>query len=372
MEAQATRRRAKDAIRGRAILGWSLVFFAATLLCLNLGLDNWWPEVRDAHNGPQLLVKQQRLRARIAAAPNRPLVLMLGSSITLMGFRAELLDGMPAADGRPILAFNYGLFKTMTYGETMLWHSLRRKGVRPRLLLIEVVPLFLDSGAVGRWSEEDAALYVPGIRAAELPWLARLVPRPAELCWTWLESRLLPPFSPCGQAIWRRLRGGSLPREARDLYGLATMGPCGWVPCPWNVPPEKRPRLIRDLQDSWRGQYPETFSHFRIGAGPRRALTDLLELCRTDGVPVALVMMPQGSGFRAMFGADMESRLQQFLGEVRDQYGVPTVDARAWLPDEAFSDHVHLCADGATRFTNRFRGEVSRLLGSCHRIPQVR
>src|SRR6516165_965207 len=68
----------------RACLFWALVSILAIQVGVNLALERWLADVRD----PYFAAKLERLRARLAAAPPKPLVLCLGSSRTLLGLEA--------------------------------------------------------------------------------------------------------------------------------------------------------------------------------------------------------------------------------------------------------------------------------------------
>src|SRR5690242_12739591 len=88
--------------RAARALGAAAACFLAGQLALGLAVERWLPGVRD----PEYAAKVERLRARRAEAPGRPLVLVLGSSRVQMGLRA----GTVAAEGggRPALVFNFG------------------------------------------------------------------------------------------------------------------------------------------------------------------------------------------------------------------------------------------------------------------------
>src|SRR5262245_4077574 len=94
-DSSMTRQRALSA-RGRRALGWGLILFLLGQLALALFVEWGHPEIIDPEYGRRL----QLLRERRAEAPGRPLVLVLGSSRTAMGFRPEALP--------PLLAGTHG------------------------------------------------------------------------------------------------------------------------------------------------------------------------------------------------------------------------------------------------------------------------
>src|SRR5437879_5230593 len=76
---------------GRALF-WGMAFFLALQLALSIGMDTVHPEWRDPEFGNKL----SYFRAACADNPGRPLVLVLGSSRPLLGFRPDVLSlGQP-------------------------------------------------------------------------------------------------------------------------------------------------------------------------------------------------------------------------------------------------------------------------------------
>src|SRR5690606_4420494 len=100
---------------------WGLLFFALGQLGLSLAMETVAPQLR-AHDFALKMKRLEKLRQR---HPDRPLVLMMGSSRTLGGFQATRLDGQPGPDGQPLAAFNFGLVLTGPMRENALWYTLR-------------------------------------------------------------------------------------------------------------------------------------------------------------------------------------------------------------------------------------------------------
>jgi hypothetical protein len=96
---------------------------------------------------------------------------------------------------------------------------------------------------------------------------------------------------------------------------------------------------------------------------PAQALRASLSLCRERGVQAALVLMPEGTDFRAWYPPATSAALARFLDDVGAEFGVTLIDAREWLADDAFSDAHHHLPSGGTEF--------SRLLGTAI-VPLLR
>ena len=88
-----------------------------------------------------------------------------------------------------------------------------------------------------------------------------------------------------------------------------------------------------------------------------QALSDLLADARRQGVPAALVVMPEGSPFRAIYPEKALGEIEGLLTGLQDHYHVPLVNAREWIADENLSDSHHLTVAGAEMFTDRLAFE---------------
>ena len=90
--------RRKKNTRAVAVLVWGLLAFLLSQVALNLYLDQRRPEIFD----PEYQTRLKALRRRISAAPDSRLLLLLGSSRTVMSFRPEVLAPLLDAAGKPI------------------------------------------------------------------------------------------------------------------------------------------------------------------------------------------------------------------------------------------------------------------------------
>jgi hypothetical protein len=90
------------------------------------------------------------------------------------------------------------------------------------------------------------------------------------------------------------------------------------------------------------------------GGRAAQTLRERIALRRHRGLATAVVVMPEGTAFRNAYGPGAEGRLREYLNSL----DAPVIDARTWVPDEAFADGHHLLHGGAERFTDRFTAEV--------------
>ena len=102
---QANDRKSKIKLRGRNALLWSLIGFAVLQLSLGVCMDRWQPELRDPEYGYKLM----RLRERLHEEPNRPLMLVIGSSRAGLGFNpGEVAVTLPQSAETPAI-FNFAM-----------------------------------------------------------------------------------------------------------------------------------------------------------------------------------------------------------------------------------------------------------------------
>jgi hypothetical protein len=341
--------------RRRTQLLWFLVGFVAVQGGLALGVDHYWPDVRD----PEYAVSEDLLRERRAEAPDRPLVVVLGSSRTQMGLAAGRLSSTPDETGAPTpLVFNFGVQGSGVMLQTICLRRLLADGLRPDLLVVEIVPV--DLNLRRDRPIEEQRLDPARLRADEaLLMLGGYYHRP-DLAWPrWLLARVLPcdrHQAELRQELAVDVYRGRAPDDRRwvlDRYG--------WLPTGEKLTPEQR----REKTAFALGQYENVVANFGLASGSERALRDLLDLCRREGLPTALMLMPESPAFRALYSAEARSAIDRFVRGLADEYHLPLIDARTWADDlgeSAFCDAHHLCEAGAVNFTDRFGREALRPL----------
>ena len=136
-------------------------------------------------------MKWERLGQWAAEKPDRPLLVMMGSSRADHALQAGRLDGLKGSDGRPWSAFNFGVPAAGPIHEYLYLRQMLARGIRPRLLLVEFVsPLF--NNAHSRQISEENWTYPEWVSATQLLQMAPYYVRPVRKGTLWLESRLVP------------------------------------------------------------------------------------------------------------------------------------------------------------------------------------
>jgi hypothetical protein len=335
------KRRQALSARGRRGLAWGLALFALGQLALALAAERGHPELIDPEYGRRF----QQLQARRQEAPGRPLLLMLGSSRTAMGFRPDALPPLPAGAGGPPLAFNYSLVSAGPLTELLCLERLAAGGVRPDAVLIEVwLPhLGPEKSFLTRLDQ--------GVRS-DLRLADRYSPEARPGCWRCLERRLLPAyFLRSGlQREWLPPQG---PAGPEAVY-WSTLDGSGWLPCPWDL---RATGAYATFAVKQQADYGPTVQRFGVTPAGDRALHDMLVLCRRRGIKAALVWMPEASDFRRYYSPDALAGMRAYLAALSDAYQAPCLDMREWAPDEDFADGFHLTPAGAARLTERLGRE---------------
>jgi hypothetical protein len=360
--AAGARRRARLAVLSTAAA------LALAYVWLGLKIDSRWDGARDRRLGAEFRRKSTALRHYARASGGDPAVLAFGSSRTSMAFRAELFEGERLPDGRPLRAFNFGLFGAGPIATSLAAQHVLERGVRPEVVLFELYPPALDAPGPGRSGEEGRSWLPAHARAAELPRLCRYHSRPARAVGDWLKSRALLPLG-AGSPLRQRLAGGwEPPPDPPQVHW--PMGRCGWVRAPLTAPPARvRQESLRAGLEELRRKSPGTYRDYRVGEGTRLAIRDAIDCCHARGARVVLLVPPAVAEYRRSFdtaragdGRSMGAAFGEFVRGLGAECGCGVIDARDWVPEDGFFDGYHLTPEGAGTFTLRLRAELAALL----------
>jgi hypothetical protein len=339
-------RRRPVAARARTALLCGAAAFVLGQLALALAIEWRLPQLRDPHYAH----KEERLLRRLAEAPAPPrTVLMIGSSRTVSALRGQEVERALAGPGGAPVVFNFGIPGAGPLTELLTLRRLLARGVKPDLLLVEVLPPVLAGHVpLAEVTRMDPAR----LWHADLPLVERYLPD-SKVRAGWWEALPLPCHSH-RFAIVSETSPGLLPLHQR-LDWFRVIDDSGWGPPPNPDHGAERRRLGTE---NARREYTYYLTDFRLGGPNPPALRELLDLCRQQGIVAVLVLMPEGSDFRGWYPPPAWAQVEGFLAELRRDYGVAVVNARDWLPDEEFADSHHQFPEGASRFSERLAREV--------------
>jgi hypothetical protein len=311
-----------------------VVSFPAVLVATSVATDVIWPDRID----PDYHYRGTLLASRVAASPGHRIALVVGSSRTAHGFRPEVADPTTDAAGRPVLWFNYS---HVGYGPVMnriVLGRMARDGVRPDTVVLEINP--------SMFVKEDSRFQAGHIAATELSTLRRFAP-PLAPEWAYLRTRP------------DRLKSHRFFGDPLD--GVARLGPYGgWTRYdPDEVSDAKRDeRLV--TQRAILGSY---LARVKARQGAIAALRECVASCRSRGIELVLLRMPEGPVFRSWYGVEPLAAFDQWCMSFAADEGVRVLDARDWLGEDGFNDSHHANRRGADAFSKRFVRELTPTLG---------
>jgi len=334
-------------LRSQRVLLSALVSFTAILILSAYSVEHFVPIARD----PEFTRKLQSLQELLKQTRGRPLVLMLGSSRTLLAFQAGEVHS--TYRGHPILAFNMGMTAGGPFTQLLCLRRMVAAGIHPDLLLVEVFPLLFNYA--GQHPLEEVWLQSGRMRFSELSRLEPFHSDRARLIIRWCLARLTPWISLRSwvEEVLMRMDTGAAPGPGNVPAG--TMDPYGWkAHFPNGITAEMRSHMLAVA----RSQYRDCMQRFDPGRPQLQAFNTLLEICRENRIPIALVIMPEGTVFRSYYAPQLRQDLQALVLRLAQDRHVSLHDASDWVPDQDFSDSHHVLPSGATVFTRHLMQEV--------------
>jgi hypothetical protein len=338
--------------RGKRAIVWGALLFVCAQAALSVYLNHRRPELRDPAFGLRLRALQQQL----AQHPGAPLVLILGSSRTLNGLSpAHMLVSLKREGPTPVI-FNFALPGSGSVRELMTFRRLRAAGIKPDWLLLESWPVL--------WPEDGVFAERHIIASDELYWtdltvLSRYLPDKLEFFAHAFKGNLIPLVSYRGRLLHASARF-LLPRALdRGLSHEDEDWTCedgtGWLP--YRKIPADRMALRREVDKGLLVAAP-LLNPLRIASDSDRALRNLLEECRTDGIKTAVFLMPEHSACRGWYSPQTHTLVRDYLTKLSEEYRLPAIDMRDWAPDDDFADFCHMAPGGAPPLSQRFARDV--------------
>ncbi len=247
---------------------------------------------------------------------------------------------------------NFGLAGAGPCIQLLTWRRLRHDGVRPSLVLIEVLPAYLDrSFEVREWTEKEVP--TDRLRWIDLFLLKRYAPRARSTARRDVVLAEITPLCCRGARILHALAPQLLPPPGDKNAPLFERFEL--APFPATLPPGFREKATASVREEYEPFL--TNEHFHLGGRGCEAMRELLGSCREAGVPAVLVVMPEGPVFRSWYAPETWARIQHWLEQTGKEFDAPIVNAREWLGEESFIDSHHLMPEGAAAFTERLGRE---------------
>jgi hypothetical protein len=319
-----------------------LLAFGLVTALLAVAVETVKPEWRDPEYGHRLRQVRRWQRAR----PERPLVLVLGSSRTQNGVSPKDMS-FEDRPGSP-LVYNFGYRGAHPLGVWLQASRLLDDGVRPRAVLIQLAgtelrtegsaeflyvqymkwgPRFsaADSRRFGPFTEDPAVFDQAVFSNRRNPWVTRREAVVADLLPNWQQ-----PAVRAAHGAW----------EFMDRYGFFPL-----------------PAVNMNTEEFARSRAAELANHrpylnLPVGETTKRAMLLLISRLQGEGIPVALFWMPESPTYRStMYSPAARATDEGFARQLAAEKGVPIFPAPEHLSDDDFADGYHPLPDGAAKYS---------------------
>lgn len=343
--------------RAMTVLGWTFLGFVALQVALNLYVDGRHPEWYDAEFGARL----ETLRARMAEAPGRPLLLLVGSSRTEMNFLPEQLPPLHTPSGARPLAFNFSHLGAGPVMNLVEVKRLLRSGVHPTWLIVEVMPSQLG--------DDKQRILTATAAAGDLPLVRRYVD-PIRTWGIFCRSRLTPCYRHRMFLLDEWLPRW-LPKDTDTEQEQIRLGALGGD-YEWQAQKNLTAAEVARRTKASRNSYLPALEKFQMADISVRAMHELLALCQREHIQTLLLLSPESAEFRSWYPPAVWQQIESFCRDLSRDYAAPLIDARDWLADGDFADSHHVQLAGAEKFTRRLGQEVLQPLVAGKLPPPLR
>ena len=274
------------------------------------------------------------------AHPDRPLVLVLGTSRTLNSFDPSAM-GFPNEARAHRWRSSAGMAGAWPIHYRLNLQRYRAAGIRPGAVLVELLP-----AALSRADGADAlcAEFAPRLTAADLRRLTPYLDDPARLYWRWALKRA---------NSWHALRWVVISRLAPDWQPTQlddpnrnTLDAYGFTKY-WHdtVPDDERRRNLEKVAVG----YQFAAGHIAVSEPSERALRELVADCRAAGIPIAFFITPESPTFRTWYTPESRAAMAAFARVLSVELGCPVFEAPTDYREEDFADGHHMLAPAAKR-----------------------
>lgn len=346
--------------RARPVIVWFAVAFVGLNAVALLAMDVIFPQLRDPEYGRRV----ERLKDRLAEHPNRPLVLVVGSSRAAMGVRPDVWEATrPNGTPPDPLLFNLSIVGSGPLIELLALQRAYADGIRPAAVILEYWPPFLreDGPYFEPYRIDDSRLF-----RSDRGFVRTFCKEPDRVERRMLTARLNPLSDNRHRWLAQALPSW-LPWTRRLDVGWQGIDEWGWLPGLDDEPAKTDMRAARLAHCE--GIYREQFAGYTVHPLADRGLRETVALARSHGAKVGFVYLPEASEFRGWYPPAVEQTARDHLAALCRELGTPVIDGRLWLADEYLVDGFHLSRAGAAEFMKRFGPAVAELFPDLERRP---
>jgi len=345
LNAPATRgAKVRPAIRSRrrfarAALGWWAASFVLATAGLAATVETIRPEWRDPEYGHRI----RQLRGWKSEAPERPVVLVFGSSRTQMAV-APAAMGFADVPGSP-LVYNFGYRAGRLFRSCFQILHVLDEGPRPDFVLIQLSMIDMIGGLDGELFPAD---WGSRLGAGDFARLGPCLPDQSELRRAWLAARLNG-WSAHRQSILSDLLPDWQPHVTRRVdYYWERLDRFGFAAHHMLSPP---PGYRSALYERTRLIHAPAFAGAPISSATEQAVRDVVSRCRGEGIEVAFFWAPESVTYRGWYSEMARREMGRFEERLTAEFGAPVFPAPIDLPDTDFVDGFHMIESGAEKYS---------------------
>lgn len=322
----------------RAEVIWAILSFIGIQVAFAAAIKT---ELIQLDGGTTFASKSAQFHSRLEnVGDNSFVVAAFGSSRMMNGFDAAGLEkSLTDVGNGETVVYNFGVPGGGNIYSYLSLEKLISTGIKPDLILVEVYPPLLRPNGEQEWfagnemrskSFEQTERY--GIEEVSRPWYQ-------EWLFPWHTYRYY---------VLNRVAPKLLPMALRENWAQQA-DQHGWIAVD-HLPREEK---VTKQLNGFRG----SFKAFELSPDSCRAVNDTLRLCELHNIQCKLIWMPEFERIREEYPTTVESVINEFLCNLKAEYGVDNIVARDWIDDNGFYDSCHLNRAGATRFTKQLTNQ---------------
>lgn len=321
----------------RRAIAWGLLAIVVANVGLAVAVETVWPQLRDPEYGYRIV----RLRERQRQWPDRPLVLVLGSSRTQNAIHPQAM-GFPDDTGTPWV-FNFGMAGAGPVHQRILLQKLLAHGVQPAAVLVELLPVTLAT------HHNVDPIFTQKVSRLSYDDLKRLEPylvHPTELRHRWLKERLAT-WSSQQPVLLSHIAPSWQAWSQRIDHQWESLDDFGYTPYPAHNAAQKRAQR----QEVARSEYAAYLQDLFISELATRAIRDLVAECRVAGIPVAFFITPESPVFRSWYSPRTQEALRGYIDQLTTELACPVFLPPTDFTEDDFADGHHILPAAADRYS---------------------
>jgi len=332
----------------RAML-WGLTLVVLAHLVMAVALETVLPQLRDPEYGYRLV----RVREKQRHHPDRPLVLVLGTSRTQNAIMPTAM-AFPDEPGSP-LVFNFGQAGANPLDQRLILRRLFADGVRPAAVLVEICPPTLASGDDDQLTSHINRLTIGDLRALD-PSVDSF-----DLSRRWAVSRMNGWYTQ-RLVIISHLAPGLLPWQHRLTFQWKNTDRFGFSPYPANKVDEFRAARCERVFTT----HGPALRDLQVNELAVQSYRELITECREHGTPVAFFLTPESPTYRNWYSSKTQAALSVYLRQLTTDSGCQVFTSPTDFAESDFADGEHMLPSAATRYS-RWLAEthLKRWLADC-------